>query len=58
MPATLRLLACSPGVKTFQSGSSQNRLWRVAELRQAAGEEKLFSARLSCSPAASWNGAG
>lgn len=59
MPAALRLLACGPGVKTL-AGLAPAKIgcgvWLTSG--KQLEKEKLFSARPSCSPAISWNGAG
>ena len=59
MPAALRLLACSPGVKTPSSlalAKTGCGAWLTSG--KQLEKEKIFSVRPSCSPATSWNGAG
>lgn len=59
MPATLRLLACSPGVKTLSSLAPAKigcGAWLTSG--KQLEKEKLFSVRPSRSPVISWNGAG
>lgn len=58
-PAALRLLACSRGVEA-PSNLAPAKIGSGARLTpgKRLEKEKLFGARLSCSPAIPWNGAG